>query len=63
MNRLFTVWANGKVDKIRSIFEDGISGSDIKSCDKTAKRLDGALDGLKSALADAHQQVDVVFDK
>ena len=63
MNRLFTVWANGKVDKIRSIFEDGISGRDIKSCDKTAKRLDGALDGLKSALADAHQQIDVVFDK
>ena len=63
MNRLFTVWANGKVDKIRSIFEDGISGRDIESCDKTAKRLDGALGGLKSALADAHQQVDVVFDK
>lgn len=62
MNRLFTVWANGKVDKIRSIFEDGISGRDIKSCDKTAKRLEGALGGLKSALADAHQQADVVFD-
>lgn len=62
MKRLFTVWADGKADKIRPILEEEISGRDIESCDKTAKRLDGALGGLKSALADAHQQAGVVFD-
>ena len=61
MKRIFTVWANGKADQIRHIFEDEITGRDIEACDKTAKRLEGALGGLKSALADAHQQADVVF--
>lgn len=58
-----TAWRNGKRAKILEILKGEITGRDIDVCDKTAKRLDGALDGLKSALADAHQQVDVVFDK
>jgi hypothetical protein len=61
MKRRFTVWANGKADQIRPILEDEITGRDIEACDKAAKRLEGALGGLKSALADAHQQADVVF--
>lgn len=62
MKRLFTIWAEGKTNQIRPILEEEISGRDIAACDKTAKRLEGALGGLKSALADAHQQVGVVFD-
>ena len=61
MARLFTTWAMGKAAQIRPILEDEITGLDIEACDKTAKRLEGALGGLKSALADAHQQADVVF--
>ena len=62
MKRLFTVWAMGKADKIRPILEEEISGRDIELCDKTAKRLEGALGGLKSALAEARKQFGVVFD-
>ena len=62
MSRLFTTWAKEKVARVRPILEDEITGRDIDVCDKTAKRLEGALGGLKSALADAHQQADVVFD-
>ena len=62
MSRLFTTWAKEKVARVRPILEDEITGRDREACDKTAKRLEGALGGLKSALADAHQQADVVFD-
>ena len=61
MSRLFTTWAMGKASQIRPILEGEITGRDIEVCDKTAKRLEGALGELKAALADAHQQADVVF--
>ncbi len=60
--RLFTIWVNVTFDKIRPILEAEITGRDIAACDKTAKRLDGALGGLNSALADARKQFGVVFD-
>ena len=62
MERLFTIWAMGKANQIRPILEDEITGRDIAACDKTAKRLEGALGGLKSALADARKQFGVVFN-
>ncbi len=62
MTRLLTIWVTVMFDKIRPILEEEITGRDIAACDKTAKRLEGALGGLKSALAEAHQQAGVVFD-
>jgi hypothetical protein len=62
MSRLFTTWARGKEGPIRSILEAEITGRDIAACDKTAERLNGALGGLKSALAEARKQFGVVFD-
>ena len=56
-----TAWRNGKRAKILEILKGEITGHDIEACDKTAKRLEGALGGLKAALADAHQQADAVF--
>ena len=58
---LFTIWAKGKADKIRSVLEAGITGCDIAACDKKVKQLDAALCGLKTAIAEARQQADVVF--
>ena len=54
-------WRNGKRDKILEILKSKISDHDIEACDKMAKRLDGTLGGLKSALADSHKQADEVF--
>ena len=56
-----TAWRNGKRAKILEILKGEITGHDIEACDKTAKRLEGALGGLKAALADAHQQADAVL--
>ncbi len=61
MSRLFTTWAMEKADKIRSILEDGITGGDIAACDNKVKQLNGALCGLKTALAEARQLADKVF--
>ncbi len=61
LSKLFTSWAREKAGAIRSILEDGISGSDITACDAECKRLDSTLSGLKSDLDAARAQAAIVF--
>ena len=63
MGKLFTSWAKGKLECIKQILDDGITGLAIVKCDSTAKRLGGSLGSLKAAVAAASQQAATVFRK